>query len=85
MLPIHHEAPALKITALKKTAIAAGLKMCFFLIANMYFDAIAAVPTKVRIGIFLKKADGNIIRVRINAEIVADSKLTFALNNLEKR
>jgi len=84
-LPIHQEAPVLKNTALKKTAIAVGLKMCFFLIAKIYFETIEVIPTKERLNTLLKKSDGPTISVRIRADIVADSKLTFALNSFEKK
>ncbi len=65
--PTHHEAPDLIVKALIKTAIAAGLKICFFLITKIYFEAIAKNPVKVNVSIFSKRASGPTIKVKIKA------------------
>ena len=79
--PIHQLADWPIANAVMMTAIAVGLKICFFPIARTYFDAIANIVVQIRritnersVG-----APGVMMSARMSAVIYADSTFGCAL------
>jgi len=71
----------------RATANAAGLKMCFLLMAKMYFDAIAQTDAHIKNekpDISLKDDSGVIINTKIKAVMYIDSTFAGALNTRAK-
>jgi hypothetical protein len=83
-VPIHQEADPLNPSAVSVTAIATGLKICFLLIARIYFDAMVRTPAKRTSGKSANDFIGDIIKAKIRAEIYTDSTLAGALNAFAK-
>ena len=87
ILPIHQLAACPKKTPANKTAIAAGLNMCFFFIAKIYLEAFAKNADKKANHKKFKSniaCGGVIINTKISAVIYTDSIFTGALSILEK-
>jgi len=81
-VPTHHEAELLKTNEVITTAIAAGLKICFFPNAKIYFDAIAITDDhKASSKNAVSKANfgGEIMSARISAVMRNDSAFAGTL------
>ena len=65
-----------------KTAMAAGLKICFLFIIRIYFEAIAKIAPNIRGKISEKELAGDKIRNKIKAVMANDSQFVEALNIL---
>src|SRR3989338_5807849 len=71
IVPTHHSADALSANAVITTAIAAGLKRCFFCTAKIYFEAEASADAHPASERKLKSKNepaGVIIRAKIRSE-----------------
>ena len=83
MVPAHQLADWLSAKAVKATANAAGLKTCFFLIAKIYFDAIAhteAHNARLKNCMSCGETIGVMIKTRMRAVIYTDSVFVGASN-----
>jgi hypothetical protein len=65
--PTHQLAACPAKKAVMATEIATGLKICFFIMAKIYFEAIARPAAKNKNKIWLGDFIGSIIRARIRA------------------
>lgn len=68
IVPIHQEADPLNPNAVRVTAIATGLKMCFLSIAKIYFEDAVKTAAQNSKG----RSEVDFIGERINAKINAD-------------
>jgi hypothetical protein len=73
VVPIHQVAVPWIAKAVRTTAIAAGLKICFLCIARIYFDETARTPAQKRNGSPFTDFTGDRIRDNIRAVIYTDS------------
>ena len=83
-VPIHQEAEPLNPNDVRTTAIATGLKICIFLIARMYLEAIVKTAAQNKKTTSLKLFAGLTMRAKISADIKKDSIFVGALKAQEK-
>ena len=83
-VPIHQEADPLNPNAVSATAIATGLKICFLLIAKIYFEAIVRTAAQKSKGRSEIDFIGERISAKINADMQTDSTFVGTLNTRAK-
>jgi hypothetical protein len=87
-VPVHQLADWFIQIAVIATEIAAGLKICFFFMVRIYFEAIAITDAQKMNNKYsgsFKESGGVIIRASIRAVIYDDSTFAGALKILENK